>query len=227
MDIVDATGAEVRVAVATLARRGTPLRFTLVPMLHVGPPEFFAAVSDLLRRHDLVVAEGVRGGRAVTTLTSAYAGAAGNPRLGFVVQPQEMVEVGRPVIRPDMDGAEFDRHWNAVDLGERLITSVGAPAVGWWMRTFATRAQIARQMALDDGVLVDVDADESQVRALFGDRRDALLAAALTAIHDERSTEQITVAVVYGAMHVRPAVTALRRLGYVVRHAEWLRVFTF
>ena len=58
--------------------------------------------------------------------------------------------------------------------------------------------------------------------------RDALLVDALTSIHEERSAEPISVAVVYGAGHM-PAVAAMlvSRLGYHARTAEWLTVFDY
>jgi hypothetical protein len=55
--------------------------------------------------------------------------------------------------------------------------------------------------------------------------RDARLLAALTAVHELRSAEDVTVAVVYGAAHMRAALRGLGdRLGYRVRAVEWLTV---
>ncbi len=60
------------------------------------------------------------------------------------------------------------------------------------------------------------------------DSRDRLLLSALDAIHDERCSEAIAVAVVYGAGHM-PAVVhhLLGRYGYRAREADWLTVFPF
>jgi hypothetical protein len=59
----------------------------------------------------------------------------------------------------------------------------------------------------------------------LGGERDSRLLAALARIHEKRSTEDIEVAVVYGAAHVAPAVHALNdRYGYKARSAEWITV---
>lgn len=58
--------------------------------------------------------------------------------------------------------------------------------------------------------------------------RDALLVDALTSIHEERSAEPISVAVLYGAGHMPAVASALvSRLGYHARTAEWLTVFDY
>jgi hypothetical protein len=62
-------------------------------------------------------------------------------------------------------------------------------------------------------------------RASVIDDRDDGLTKVLTSIHEKRRHEPITVAVVYGAAHMRTVVEHLRaELGYLVRDAEWLTV---
>jgi hypothetical protein len=60
------------------------------------------------------------------------------------------------------------------------------------------------------------------------DERDDRLLEALARLHVQRSAEPITVAVVYGALHMR-AVSAglMRRFGYHVRAGDWLTVIAF
>jgi pheromone shutdown protein TraB len=60
--------------------------------------------------------------------------------------------------------------------------------------------------------------------ALLGERDERLLAA-LYRLHEERNSEDIEVAVVYGAAHVPAIVEGLRdRYGYRARSADWLTV---
>jgi pheromone shutdown protein TraB len=57
--------------------------------------------------------------------------------------------------------------------------------------------------------------------------RDALLVGALDAIHQQRSQEPISVAVVYGAGHMPAVVRSLAGYGYRASSAEWLTVFGY
>lgn len=63
MQIIEVTDLAVRSAIIRLRRRETPLQFVLYPMIHVARPAFYAAVTARLKRADVVVAEGVGGGR--------------------------------------------------------------------------------------------------------------------------------------------------------------------
>ena len=64
-----------------------------------------------------------------------------------------------------------------------------------------------------------------ELTAALGGQRDERLLAALGRLHEQRSTEDIEVAVVYGAGHVAAAVHALNdRYGYKARSAEWITV---
>lgn len=64
-----------------------------------------------------------------------------------------------------------------------------------------------------------------ELDAAFGGERDERLLDALSRLHEQRGTEPIDVAVVYGAGHV-PAIVAglMKRHGYRVRSADWLTV---
>jgi DNA-binding transcriptional LysR family regulator len=56
--------------------------------------------------------------------------------------------------------------------------------------------------------------------------RDRLLLAELCAVYDQRSTEAITVGVVYGAEHIPAVVNGLwDRYQYRVREAQWMTAF--
>jgi hypothetical protein len=46
-------------------------------------------------------------------------------------------------------------------------------------------------------------------------------------VHEQRSSEAITVAVVYGAAHMRSVITRLRPLGYRVVGGDWLTIVEF
>jgi hypothetical protein len=203
--------------------------------VHIGEPAFYAAVTERLRRCDLVVAEGV--GRptgrsaAVSALTFSYQIPAWFERSGLVEQDIPYDTLGVPVRCPDMTGEQFSAGWRAVPLWQRALVVVASPLVGLEQLVFGSREALARHLELTDGdwyeELSDADSMEELID-LLGDQRDKLLIAELDEIHRQRKHEAITVAVVYGAQHVPPAIHGMRALhGYGVRGAEWLTVFGF
>ncbi len=58
MQYLESSVLGLRSAAITLKRRTTPMRFLLLPMVHIGERSFYATVSDRLRGCDLIVAEG-------------------------------------------------------------------------------------------------------------------------------------------------------------------------
>ncbi|MGP4017852.1 hypothetical protein [Saccharopolyspora sp. 5N708] len=227
MDIVDVNELGVRVAVFELRARDSRCRFTVYPMIHLADPAFYTEVATRLRKHDLVVAEGVRGGSTwMKVLTSVYRFAALNRRLGLQLQPASLYDVGVPVVMPDITGAEFDQRWRQIELWERALVFVLAPFYGVYLRLFGSRKFISYHLAFNDDILNLEEPTDSGLDELIGDHRDVLLAKALTHIHDTRRDEEINVAVVYGAGHVRPVVTHMRsRHGYVVTNGTWMTIY--
>ena len=59
MQYIEASVIGIRSAVITLKHRVTPLRFVLIPMVHVAEPDFYREVAALARECALIVAEGV------------------------------------------------------------------------------------------------------------------------------------------------------------------------
>jgi hypothetical protein len=229
MEIIDVRGLGVRSAILRLRRKATPLRFTIYPMVHLGEPAFYAEIARRLRAHDLIIAEGLRGAdKTVRRLTGVYRRAGGSERLGLVVQPATMVEVGVPVVWADMTAEEFGRRWQKVPLSERVLLTGTAPVAGLFMRVLASREFLARFLRVDDDTAIDMWDPDSGVDKLVGDEREALLIKALDEIYAQRHDEGIDVAIVYGAGHALPVVKYLMAaLGYVVGSAEWVTVFDY
>ncbi len=218
MDIIEAGLMGLRTAESELARRETPLRFTLYPMIHLAEASFYAEVSRRLRGHDLIVAEGGRPSEQ-SHRPSPLA-----TRLGLVAQTYEMVEVGVPILWPDMPSDEFDRKWRKLPFLERAMLPLSA----LYLRTFATRELLARHLVTNDDTEIDQWNPTRATDRLILDERDALLIQAITDIHNTRQNEHINVAIVYGAGHMPTVVThMMSTLGYVVVSAEWLTVFDY
>jgi hypothetical protein len=228
MDIIDVSDLGVRTVVLELRRKGTPCRFTIYPMIHIGEASFYREVSARLATHDLIVAEGIIGpSRATSMLTKVYRSQPLLDRLGLQVQSYELYDVGVPIVVPDMTGPEFDRRWSGIGLPERAMWSVLAPATRLYLDAFASREMLASRLQLDCDTLAIEERPGFALDEIVLDQRDVLLCEAVTRIHTQRCEEDINVAVVYGAAHVPPLVAHLRaRHGYVPRSGEWLQVFS-
>lgn len=231
MQIVEANDYSVRVAELRLKRPDSPMQFVLFPMLHVGSPAFYLDVTRRLRGVDVIVAEGFDGpSRAGARLTSSYRMMAADPGSGLVVQDLDVDALGVPVIRPDPTGVQFDARWRTVPLWQRTAMQALGRSVTTAQRLFGSRFLRERlsQMSLDDLAsdteILTPDPVPDVDRVLL-DERDELLVAALSRLHRHRSHEAVTVAVVYGAWHMRAVVNDFARPhGYVVHGGDWLTV---
>jgi hypothetical protein len=227
MDIIHVSDLGVRSVVLELRRKGTPCRFTIYPMIHLGEASFYREVSARLAAHDLIVAEGIIGPSPTTSyITQVYRSRKLQSRLGLQVQTGDLYDVGVPLVTPDMSGPELERRWRAIGLPERAMWYVMTPAARLYFEMFASRELLASYLQLDCDTLAIEEPSGFELDEIITDQRDALLCEAVTRIHTERCEEDINVAVVYGAAHVAPLVKHLRRHGYVTRGGEWLQVFS-
>lgn len=229
MQIVEVTDLAVRAVVFTLGTRGSALSFVVFPMIHVGSPEYYREIRRRVARCDVIVEEGVGRSDARDLLTLGQQAIRLNRRIGLVSQDLTLDALGIPLVRPDMRGPDFDRGWQELPWWQRVGLWSVTPVYAAYLSMFGTREDIARCLAMDD-----LPSEEElsswdlmpEFDELIMDRRDALLVKALGDLHEKRSAEPISVAVVYGARHVRAVLYALDRLyGYRVRNAEFVTVF--
>ncbi|WUH88746.1 hypothetical protein OG900_38530 [Streptomyces sp. NBC_00433] len=231
MQIIDVSEYDIRSAVITMRRRGTPLEFVIFPMVHAAPPTFFAQVRRRLRECDLIVVEGIRGKSAVvSTLTLAYRLAAWRRRNGLQEQRDELLlPEGVPVIRLETTAADAAADLRALPWWTLLFLMVLAPVGGLVIALWGPRALLHKAMAVEylaTSEEAEPAADDDAVHHALAYRRDRRVLDALAEIHEQRAGEPIRVAVVYGAGHV-PAIVSglLERYGYRPRGAEWLTVY--
>lgn len=133
-----------------------------------------------------------------------------------------------PVVSPDVSAREFADSWAAMPLPLRALVLVAAPIFGIGMALFGSRAFLGSFLELEDlpGREEIERADDDLDRVLVDDR-DRRLLDCLDRIHRDRCEEDIEVAVVYGARHMRAVVHVLgQRHRYFARDAEWMTVFT-
>jgi hypothetical protein len=231
MQIIEHSIVGTRSAVLRLRRSGTPLQFVLFPMLHVGSPQFYAAVTERLRGCDLLVVEGVRGRSPLLwAITLTYRIMPTNRRTGLVVQNIPYRTLGRELINPDVTAVEFTQSWQTMPLRHRLLMWCVIPYVAAAQLVGGTRRLLGPDVEVNDlpspvdEALADDDFAEQFDRTFGGDRDERLLAA-LTEVILTRASERIDVAVVYGAAHVPVIVRGLMdRHGFRPYAADWLTV---
>ncbi|WP_433043664.1 hypothetical protein [Dactylosporangium sp. CS-033363] len=225
MQITEVSVLGVRSAVVVLRHRRTPLRFVLVPTIHMGRPEYYRRIAARIGASQVIVAE-TYDGPSSTGLAYVTAMRLTRQRCaaGLVHQNIDYAALGVPTVWPDGNLVRGGRR-------DRL------PIVGWLDVLLLTPAlTVSMAVGGRDTVLgwrYEVN-DDDEPRLRFLNRtllieRDKSLAAALTKLHTERASEDIEVAVVYGAAHMPAVVRTLAgRLGYrPLRGGDWLTAIPF
>ncbi|HEU5108058.1 MAG TPA: hypothetical protein VFT95_05825 [Micromonosporaceae bacterium] len=235
MQILEVTRFGVRSAVIRLRHRTMPLQFVIYPMIHMASLSFYADVTARLATADVIVAEGVRRttrrSPLIAALTLSYRILKFNRRVDLVEQDIDFAAFtasGIPVINPDVDADEFRSSWRRAPWTHRLMMWCVLPVVilgrlfGGSAAIWSTAMQVD-DLPTDEEEDWALDAPELE-EAICGER-DRRLIAALRQLHEQRGSENIEVAVVYGAGHVGAIVHALCSPdGYLVRSGEWLTV---
>jgi hypothetical protein len=219
MQFIESSIVGVRSSVLTLARRASPMRFLLLPMVHVAERSFYAGVTARLRSCALIVAEGTGEGGAPVQRRMAR------------IRLDELVD---QTVALDLDSVGVPIFWEytrqppqttAERLAETATDSLGAVA----LRVLGRYGDPIHLPNLDESD----DHDDRWMEGRFNrwmrdrivDRRDEALIRRLGSIHRDCHDQPITVAVVYGAGHMPAVVEYLRgELRYFVQDAEWLVV---
>src|SRR5258708_2237702 len=219
----------VRRAVITVQRLDTPLRFLLVPMLHIGTPDYYRDVARSLSRCQVIVAEGVGGDSALTrALTLAYRTPARSKSLGLVAQDIDLRALGNAgaqVVTPDSTDDQIRRGWRTVPWVHRVAVLTLIPVFALALKLFGSRRVLGRFLGRDD---LPTPQDHGLRQAfpalteMILDERDRLLVNALVSILAARRDQPIVVGVAYGAAHMTAVVRELAGHGYRPRRAEWL-----
>ncbi len=216
----------MRSSVTVFRHPRTPLRFVVIPTIHIGRPDYYRQIAERLAKCHLVVAEQYDGPSStglayVTALRLSL-----QRRYGTLVhQDIDYQALGVPVVWPDGELLPGRRR--------RL------PLVGWLdlalMVPFLTVAMAVggRDWLLRRNFEISDDSEprmrSSAMHRVLLEERDALLVTAVTDIDRERNGQPIDVGVAYGAAHLPAVVRALvDRLGYrPERGGQWLVAMDF
>jgi hypothetical protein len=232
VQLVEVSLTGVRSAVITLRSPAAAMRIILVSVVHLGSPDYYRSLAARLAECDLIVAEGISG-RSVASwaLALAYRLPARNRRLGLTVQDIDYASLGVPVLVPDMTARQFGKGLRSISLLQRLAVLCLIPPIAFSFAVLGTRRTLSRYLDTDDlPTYVDDQVRQAfpQLTELVLEHRDSLLVDCLESIHRTRQHEDIDVAVVYGAGHMRSVTRELfGRHGYRPRSADWMTVFDF
>jgi hypothetical protein len=231
MQIIESSLFGLRAARHVLTSPDTKTTVTLFPMVHVGDDAFYRDVYEDASTHDVMLVEGVRS-PVVRILTSSYRWI-NVAKLGLVVQPRSPREQhGKArVVHADLSTDEFHRSWRQIPLWLRLVVAVAAPIFGLTQRLVASRESIARHLEMDDRLSSDELLSwnpqmAALKRGMLNDRDDHLIRKLSQEI-DRRTSDECSIAVVYGAAHMRAVLAELRSRGFRTTGSSWQTVFVF
>lgn len=228
MQFIEKNSFNVRSAVYHLKKDGAP-EFFLFPMIHVGSQDFYDEIARRLMVCDLILAEGVASKRA-SLLTLSYRIVKRIRRMDLVTQEDGLKAAAfrAKVTNSDMDGNVFDAGWSSLPLSVRFQLFLAVPVCILYLVLFGTRQTLAENIALEDlpsseEILLQ-DETIGNLDLLLIDDRDRILLGNIKRVYE--SGDDKTVAIVYGARHMRNVVDfLLRKLKYRVAKAEWVTVF--
>jgi hypothetical protein len=219
MQFLESSIVGVRSAVLTMARRASPMRFVLFPMVHVAERSFYDAVAARLPGCALIVAEGAGSNAAPIQRRAA--------RIRFDHLVDETVAL-------DLESLGVPVWWEwavpeSMSPARRFTTVAGDLSATVTGRVFGRHRDPRDIPNLDESDFRDDRWEGGRFirrrRERILDRRDERLTRRLTWVHREHSHRPVTVAVVYGAAHMPAVVDHLRaEFRYFVRCSEWLVV---
>ena len=233
MQIIESTVWKVRAARLSLVNPSSPIEITLFPMVHVGEPAFYETVYADAFSHDIVLVEGVNSPIA-NRITRSYRWIEGSKTIDLKVQPRypSPESCRANIIHADLTGEEFLHVWRTVPLWLRLAVHIFTPLIGAQFRWFGSREKLAKHMTLDDlprpDELLDFSLETAALTRAIVDARDDRLLQRLAACLDNPESGIRSLAIVYGAQHMRAVIRELKsRYGYIVNRGDWITIFNY
>jgi hypothetical protein len=231
MQIVERSVMGVRAARHSMQSSGKDVSVTLFPMIHIGQASFYRDVHADALQHDVVLTEGVRS--PITRLiTSSYRWINKN-KLGLVVQPRitHASDGKARIVHADLSTDEFHQEWRKLPLWLKLLVAIFAPLVGIHRRLFATRESLAKAMEEEDLLsseeILNLDPRFAALRRTILRVRDQRLIEKLGEELDREADRPQTIAIIFGAGHMRAILAELKRRNFRTVGATWQMVMSF
>ena len=221
MQYIESSIIGIRSAVITLKRRASPLRFVLIPMVHVAEPDFYREVAALAGDCALIVAEGVPSRYFPAQALMARV------RWDHLVDQTAALDLESLGVPVRWEEVTDDRPKSGLEQAKTRATDVAAAVALRALGRYGTPFGLP---SLDQAH--DHDDRWEPLGGRIGRRfqgmqrwRDSRLVTTLDAIHAERQHEPVKIAVVFGAAHIPAVVDHLtEKYRYYVGDAAWLTV---
>jgi hypothetical protein len=201
-------------------------------MVHVGESAFYSTTYADAQTHDVVFLEGVRS-PITTRITRSYRWLVGSRAMtGLIVQPRfPTAESHAKIVHADLTTDEFEAEWRTVQWWIRAAVYILAPIVGLQRRWLSTRTRLTKDMGCDDQpTLAEMMALSPETGALTQailHSRDDRLIECLRAELDASLAKPLSLAIIYGAAHMRAVVRELTtERDFAVSSADWRFIIT-
>ena len=230
MQFIERNSFNVQAAVLFLKHPKASLEFVLFPMIHVGTREYYRQVRVHLSNCDYILYEGVRGLKA-RVITLAYRFMVRRKRLGLVTQEElGLRDLGSKLAHTDVDAESFQKAWSTLPFWLRISLLGAVPFYALYQFLFATRQSIATRLEISDlptrEEILDSSEESEKIDEVILHSRDAHLLKNIDDVFNKNKEQQLKVAVLYGAAHMRAVTRYLTmKLGYRVIRGESVTVF--
>jgi hypothetical protein len=222
MQLTEMSVTGFRTSVTVFRRGAGGLRWVVIPTIHMGHADYYWAIWQRLRSCQAVIAE-IWDGPSSTGMAFASAMRLARQRASRDLVPQDIDygALGVPVIFPDDYLAPDPDPDRRMSRQERLAATVMTPILALHMALTGDGDWFGSR-SLDISDLTEVPRDATAVK------RDELILGVMREIDGEFSTEDMEVAVVFGALHIPTGVRELTGLGHrVMPGSTWLTAIDY
>ncbi|MCB9397693.1 MAG: hypothetical protein H6510_07760 [Acidobacteria bacterium] len=219
---------DFRAALYLLAHREKPIKWLLLPMIHVGSATYYETILSRLNQCDGVLMEGVRTTKAkvlfhLQSWMLRYSHLDLVPQKAFL--HQDSIKI--PIVQSDLSHKAFDQDYGQVPLWLKGALWLFFPFL-YLYGHLLTRNMLARNLAIEDLVSreenLEPDTFEPMDQLILLKRDDHLIET-MHRLQSSAISDQ-TLAICWGAKHMRAIAYELMHLqGYHVESAEWVTIF--
>lgn len=228
MKIVDSNDFNVRTTALLLSKAS--LEFLIIPVLHFGSKEFYAAVQRELNKCDLILFEGIQL-KGLAGLSEAYRFSAN--RLGLVYQGDEinMKKYGDKLIHADLDHETAEREWLKIPYFSRLAFQSMLLLAFPFISFFSTKTDLAlafreHNEEVDDELWPIDNGQSNTVGNFIKTKRDQAILEQIDLQVQLHTQKTKRIGVIYGAGHMKIVVNHLiQQHKFNVRDSWFLTVF--
>ena len=142
----------------------------------------------------------------------------------------DLTDIRDKILKADIKGDHFDENWRGQSIWFRLMIYLFAPVYIAYFALFGTRQLIAEHIAMEDLESTDEillsDKNTDRLQDILLKDREAIIVKYISDVLLQNAGEVKTVAIVYGAVHMRKIVYYLDEIqGFRITNSEWLTVF--